>query len=71
MKRFEKIREFLQFNDKNRNTDRNDLYRDRLYLIRPLVDTLNKTFSCVLKLDRLSVDEQMCPSKIGGYMKQY
>ena len=66
MKRFEKIREFLNFNEKNKNPDRND----RLYLIRPLVDTLNKTSTSVPKLDRLSVDEQMYPSKIGSYMKQ-
>ena len=71
MKRFEKIHEFLHFNDKNKNPDRNVLHRDRLYLIRSLVDTLNKTFSSVPKLDRLSADKQICPSKIGRYMKQY
>ena len=39
--------------------------------MRPLVDTLNKTFSNVPKLDRLTVDEQMRTSKIGSYIKQY
>lgn len=71
MKRFEKIRELLHFNDKSQMPDRNDPNRDRLYLIRPVIDTLNRTFSTVPKLDRLSVDEQMCSTKMGSYMKQY
>lgn len=69
--RFEKIRKFLHFNDKRNQPSRDDPNRDRLYLIRPVVDTLNTTFGSVPKLDRLCVDEQMCSTKIGSYMKQY
>lgn len=70
-RRFEKIREVLHFNDKDKQPARDDQNRDRLYLIRPVIDTLNKTFGSIPKLDRLCVDEQMCSTKIGSYMKQY
>ena len=71
LQRFEKIRELLHFNDKETMPNRNDPSRDRIYLVRPIVDTLNRTFNSVPKLSRLSVDEQMCSTKIGNYMKQY
>lgn len=68
---FEKIRQYLHFNDKEKNLPRDDPKRDRLYLIRPVVDSLNHTFGSVSKLARLSVDEQMCSTKMSSYMKQY
>ena len=51
--------------------DRNGNNRDRLYVIRPIIDTLNGTFCTVPKLNRLSVNEQMCFTKIVSYNKQY
>ncbi|XP_050340699.1 piggyBac transposable element-derived protein 1-like [Bactrocera neohumeralis] len=69
--RFEKIRQFIHFNEKENAPSRDDPNRDRLYLIRPLIDTLNRTFGSIPKLDRLCVDEQMCSSKMKNYMKQY
>lgn len=71
VRRFEKIREFIHFNDKNSQPSSDDPHRDRLYLIRPIIDTLNKTFGSVPKQDRLCVDEQICSTKIRSYMKQY
>ncbi|XP_036345682.1 piggyBac transposable element-derived protein 3-like [Rhagoletis pomonella] len=59
MKRFEKI------------PARNDPLHDRLYLIRPVIDTLNKTFGSIPTEQRLCIDEQMCSTKIGSFMKQY
>ena len=52
----EEVWEFLHFNDRSKMPDRND--DDRLYLIQPIFDTINRTFSTVPKLNRLSVDEQ-------------
>lgn len=70
-RRFEKIREILHFNDNDKKPSREDPNRDRLYLMRPVIEKLNKTFSTVPKLCRLCVDEQMCSTKVGSYMKQY
>ncbi|XP_046805712.1 piggyBac transposable element-derived protein 3-like [Lucilia cuprina] len=70
-RRFEKIREIIHFNDKDKKPSRDDPNRDRLYLIRPIIESLNRNFGSVPKLSRLCVDEQMCSSKIGNYMKQY
>lgn len=69
--RFEKIRQYLHFNDKSNAPAREDPAHDRLYLIRPVIDTLNNTFESIPKLERLSVDEQMCSTQIGHFMKQY
>lgn len=70
-KQFEKIRQYLHFNDKYKKPSHDDPERDRLYLIRPVIDRLNMTFGSVPKKERLSVDEQMCSTKMGSYMKQY
>lgn len=44
---------------------------DRLDKIRPVIDFLNRKFTSVPVEHRLSLDEQMCATKIGHSMKQY
>lgn len=41
--RFEKIRQYIHFNDKNKAPAREDPAYDRLYTVRPVIDTLNNT----------------------------
>uniref|UniRef100_A0A2H1VR69 SFRICE_028309 n=1 Tax=Spodoptera frugiperda TaxID=7108 RepID=A0A2H1VR69_SPOFR len=44
---------------------------NRLQKIRPIINDLNNRFAAVPLEQRLSLDEQMCATKIGHYMKQY
>lgn len=43
----------------------------RLHKVRPVIDHLNTKFITVLFAHRLSLDEQMCATKIRHFMKQY
>lgn len=48
-----------------------NVQHDRLHKIRPIINDLNNRFAAVPLEQRLSLDEQMCATKIGHYMKQY
>ncbi|CAK1587806.1 unnamed protein product [Parnassius mnemosyne] len=69
--RFEKIREILHFNDNEGHLPREHPEHDRLHKIRTIVDHLNQRFMSVPFDHRLSLDEQMCATKISHFMKQY
>ena len=69
--RFEKIRQIIHFNDNNNHLPPEDPKHDRLHKLRPIVDHLNQRFMSVPFDHRLSLDEQMCSTKIGHFMKQY
>ncbi|CAK1580646.1 unnamed protein product [Parnassius mnemosyne] len=68
---FEKIKKYIHFNDNDKYIPVNQPGHDRLYKVRPIIDSLNQTFSSVKKHQRLSIDEQMCATKVGHYLKQY
>lgn len=44
---------------------------DRLHKIRPVVNHLNEKFASIPMEQRLSIDEQMCATKVAHFMKQY
>ena len=69
--RFEMIRSYLHFNDNSKHLPRDHSNHDRLHKIRPVIEQLNKTFSSVAIDQRLSIDEQMCSTKIAHFLKQY
>ncbi|KAJ8929616.1 hypothetical protein NQ314_017680 [Rhamnusium bicolor] len=69
--KFEKIRQYIHFNDNQTFIPRDHLGHDRLHKIRPLVDHLNKKCSSVALAQHHSIDEQMCSTKVRHYMKQY
>lgn len=69
--RFEKIRRILHFNDNDTHRPVNDPNHDRLHKLRPVIEHLNERFASVPMDQRLSIDEQMCATKIGHFMKQY
>lgn len=70
--RFEKIRSVLHFNDNTQHKPVGHPNHDRHHKIRPLMDHLNKLFVSVAPFDqRLSLDEQMCATKVAHFMKQY
>ena len=44
---------------------------DKLFKIRPLVNKLNMKFGQIPPEDCLSLDEQICTTKVWHYLKQY
>lgn len=69
--RFEKIRQFLHFNDNENHLPPDHPDHDRFHKIRPLLDYLNERFASIPLEQRLSFDEQVCATKIRHFMKQY
>lgn len=71
LNKFEKIRQSLHFNDNSKNLPREHPDHDRIYKIRPLVDSLNKAYSNIPMEEHLCVDEQMCSTKSRNTLKRY
>ncbi|GBP47242.1 PiggyBac transposable element-derived protein 2 [Eumeta japonica] len=69
--RFETIRKYLHFNDNDKHLPRDHVDHDRLHKIRPVVNYLNEKFASIPMEQRLSIDEQMCATKVAHFMKQY
>lgn len=69
--RFEKIRQYLHFNNNANMRSRDNPLHDRLYKIRPLFNSLIENFLKVPFETSLCVDEQMCSTKARHYLKQY
>jgi len=69
--RFEKIRGNLHFNDNSKLPSKDSTDHDPLYKIRPLVNHFNEKFQSVPMRQRLSVDEQMCATKMKTFLRQY
>lgn len=68
---FERIRASLHFNDKEKEIPRGQPSHDKLYKIRPVINSLLKTFSSIPMDESLSIDEQMCPTKVRHHLRQY
>lgn len=71
VKKFEKLREFIHFNDNHTAPPRDGPNADRLYKIRPIFNKLNETFSKVPLEKHLCVDEQICSTKARNTLKRY
>lgn len=69
--KFEKIRQYIHFNDNSNLPSRNVRNADRLFKIRPIVEKLNETFNGVPMEEYLCVDEQICSTKARNYLKRY
>ncbi|CAB3222669.1 unnamed protein product [Arctia plantaginis] len=70
--RFEKLRSVIHFNDNTLHKTVDHPNHDRLHKIRPIEEHLNKLFLIMAAFEqRLSLDEQMCSTKIAHFMKQY
>lgn len=68
---FEDIRRFLHFNDNSKMKPRDDPAHDRLFRLRPIIDHLLSRFRAVPLESELSIDEQVCATKIRHFMKVY
>lgn len=69
--KFEKIRQFLHFNDNNKAKPLSHPKHDRLHKIRPIIEYLQTRFQLVPYEEKLSIDEQMCATKVRHFLKQY
>ncbi|CAK1593285.1 unnamed protein product [Parnassius mnemosyne] len=69
--KFEKMRKLLHFNNNDDHLPVDHVQHDRLHKLRPIITHLNEKFSSVTIEQRLSIDEQMCATKVGHFLKQY
>lgn len=69
--KFEKFRKILHFNDNSKHLPAEHPDHDKLHKLRPVIEHLNQRFSSVPIAQRLSIDEQMCSTKVGHFLKQY
>ncbi|CAK1578837.1 unnamed protein product [Parnassius mnemosyne] len=69
--KFEKMRKLLHFNNNDDHLPVDHVQHDRLHNLRPIITHLNEKFSSVTIEQRLSIDEQMCATKVGHFLKQY
>ena len=58
-------------NDDSKHLPIDHLQHDRLHKVRSVIDYLNKKFITVPFKHRLSLDKQVCSTKIKHFMKQY
>ncbi|CAG4938143.1 unnamed protein product [Parnassius apollo] len=69
--KFEKIRQYLHFNDNTKCLHRTHPDSDRIFKIRPVVDALNESYGKVPLEKQLCVDEQICSTKARNMLKRY
>lgn len=69
--KFEELRRILHFNDNTLHKPVDHPNHDKLHKLRPVIDYLALKFSSVPMEQRLSVDEQICATKISHFLKQY
>lgn len=54
---FESIRKYLHFNDNDTAVQFNDISRDRLHRLRPILDSINERFALVSLKESLVIDK--------------
>ncbi|XP_028676169.1 piggyBac transposable element-derived protein 3-like [Erpetoichthys calabaricus] len=69
--RWEQIKKFIHFNDNSNMPANNDGNYDKLFKIRPIIDSLLPKFQRLPQDQMLSIDEQMVPFKGRSSLKQY
>ena len=70
-RKFDKIRQFLHFNDNSNILPRDNPNYDKLFKIRPIIDSLLSKYQSIPLESHLSIDEQKCASKGRHSLKQY
>lgn len=69
--KFEDIRRFLHFNNNEHIKANDHPDYDRLFRLRPLINYLRNKYKSVPLESDLSIDEQICSTKVKHFMKQY
>lgn len=68
---FEKIRASLHFNNNENEIRRGEPGHNKLYRIQPVIDSLLDSFVSIPMEECLSIDEQMCATKVRHHLRQY
>nr|XP_047128015.1 piggyBac transposable element-derived protein 4-like [Hydra vulgaris] len=69
--RFEQIKKYLSFNDESKRVKKGDIGYDPIFRIRKVATHLLERFDSIPKNARLSIDEQMCSTKMVHHLRQY
>lgn len=69
--RFDTLRAFIHVNDNTHLHDGNDPNHDKLFKVRPFVDSVRENMKKVPLDDKVSIDEMIIPFKGCSRMKQY
>ena len=69
--RFDKLRSFIHVNDNTQMLQRNEPGYDKLFKVRPFIDSLRKNLSVVEQEEYSAVDEMVIPFKGHNSLKQY
>ena len=69
--RFEKIKQFFHCNDNSKNLPNTDKDFDKLFKVRPVLDSLREKCRQLPEEENHSIDEQIIPTKSRTSLKQY
>lgn len=69
--RFENLKRFLHFNDNSRMPNRDSPDYDKLYKLRPIINSVLSKCQALEPEEYHSIDEQMIPTKSKSSIKQY
>jgi hypothetical protein len=69
--RFDALRRFLHINNNENMKPREDSQYDKLFKVRPFIESLNNNFAKIEQEEHDSVDEMMIPFKGRSSLKQY
>ena len=69
--RFETLNRYLDFNDNSKQPELSSPVYDKLYKIKPVIDSVLNKCRNVESEQYIAVDEQIISTKIKNFMKQY
>lgn len=69
--RFERLRKFLHFNDNTMHVPANEENHDKLFKVRPIIQSLVENCRKIPQEEKQCVDEQILPTKSRTFLKQY
>lgn len=69
--RFEAIRRYFHLNDNTKQKPSNHEDHDKLYKVRPLLESVRKQMVAIPPEEKQAVDEQVIPFKGRSHLKQY
>ena len=69
--RFERLKRYFHCNDNEKMLPRDDPNFDKLFKVRPVIDSGLKKCQSIPQEEKHSVDEQMIPTKCRSCMRQY
>lgn len=69
--KFENIKRYIHFNDNTKQIEKDQPSHDKLYKIRPILESVKEHCKNIPQEEHQSVDDQIIPTKIRNTLKQY